>query len=108
MNQLPSRNLASRAATLVLRGLIRLYQLVPAYFFRGSCRFEPTCSRYAAESVELHGPARGAWPAARRICRCHPWGGLGYDPVPPPPSRSAGRRAAWREGPPRTPRPFEF
>ena len=84
------KSLARRAMVLLLRGLIRLYQLVPAFFFRGSCRFEPSCSRYAAEAVSLHGPLRGSWLATRRICRCHPWGGLGYDPVP------------------RAPRPLEF
>src|SRR5262245_55473905 len=71
-------SLGRKAMTLVLLGLIRFYQLVPAYFFRGSCRYEPSCSRYASEAVAVHGPARGSWLAVRRICRCHPWGGLGY------------------------------
>lgn len=78
MNALPARALG-----LLLQGLIRAYQLVPAYFFRGACRFEPSCSRYGTEAIALHGPLRGSWLTVRRICRCHPWGGLGYDPVPP-------------------------
>lgn len=46
------------------------------------CRFVPTCSAYAIEALETHGAMRGAWLATRRICRCHPWGGHGFDPVP--------------------------
>lgn len=52
--------------------------------FPGSCRFTPTCSQYAVEALRIHGPAKGLWLAAKRILRCHPWGGSGYDPVPPP------------------------
>jgi putative membrane protein insertion efficiency factor len=48
-----------------------------------SCRFEPTCSHYAIEAFQLHGFFKGGWLALRRICRCHPWGPWGYDPVPP-------------------------
>ena len=48
-----------------------------------SCRFTPTCSAYAMEALERHGAARGSWLSVRRILRCHPWGGSGYDPVPP-------------------------
>jgi len=54
------------------------------------CRFRPTCSEYAADAVRTHGAWRGSSLALRRICRCHPWGGSGYDPVPKSPHRSSG------------------
>ena len=68
-----------RAALL---GLIRLYQLTLSPWLGNPCRYEPTCSRYAAEAIERHGAVRGVWLAAKRLGRCHPWGGSGYDPVP--------------------------
>jgi putative membrane protein insertion efficiency factor len=68
-----------RAALL---GLIRLYQVTLSPWLGNPCRYEPTCSRYAAEAIERHGALRGVWLAARRLGRCHPWGGSGYDPVP--------------------------
>jgi putative membrane protein insertion efficiency factor len=46
------------------------------------CRFEPSCSAYALEALEVHGARHGSWLAVRRICRCNPWGGKGWDPVP--------------------------
>jgi len=70
--------------SLLLRGAIRLYQLTLAYFFVGACRYEPSCSSYAAEAVVRHGALRGSWLAAHRLCRCGPWGAGGYDPVPSP------------------------
>jgi len=48
------------------------------------CRFTPTCSEYALQAVRQHGAVKGAALAARRLCRCHPWGASGYDPVPEP------------------------
>jgi uncharacterized protein len=67
------------ARTMV--GAIRLYQ--QARTGRPSpCRYWPSCSHYAVEAIERHGAARGGWLATRRICRCHPWGGHGVDPVP--------------------------
>lgn len=62
--------------------LIRLYQLGIASWLGPACRFEPSCSRYAAEAIERHGISRGSWLAARRLGRCHPLGDSGYDPVP--------------------------
>ena len=47
-----------------------------------ACRFTPTCSQYAVEAIRKHGPFKGFWLAVKRISRCHPWGGSGYDPVP--------------------------
>ncbi len=67
----------------VLRGLIRLYQIFLSPLLPPSCRYLPSCSDYAIDAIVLHGPVRGTWLAARRLSRCHPWGGSGYDPVPP-------------------------
>lgn len=71
----------SPAARLLL-GLIRGYQLLVSPLLPSACRFYPTCSRYAAEALERYGARRGARLAARRLLRCHPWGGHGYDPLP--------------------------
>ena len=61
---------------------IRFYQLCISPLFPPCCRFTPTCSQYALEAIMRHGVIRGSWLALRRILRCHPWGGSGYDPVP--------------------------
>jgi len=63
-------------------GLIRVYQWGISPLLPRSCRFAPSCSEYAAEAVARHGVLTGFWLALRRILRCHPWGGDGYDPVP--------------------------
>ncbi|MEO6053805.1 MAG: membrane protein insertion efficiency factor YidD [Chthoniobacterales bacterium] len=47
------------------------------------CRYEPTCSHYVEEAIHIHGIARGLWMGLKRVTRCHPWGGCGFDPVPP-------------------------
>lgn len=62
--------------------LIRFYQLAISPWLAPRCRFMPTCSSYAIEAVHKHGACKGARLAAKRIARCHPWGGSGYDPVP--------------------------
>jgi uncharacterized protein len=63
---------------LIARG----WQLGPSRILPPSCRYLPTCSAYAIEAIQKHGAMRGGWLAFRRIARCHPWGGHGYDPVP--------------------------
>jgi putative membrane protein insertion efficiency factor len=69
-----------RTALIVL---IRFYQVAISPWTPAACRYHPTCSQYALEAVRRHGGLRGGWMAVRRIGRCHPWGGSGYDPVPP-------------------------
>jgi putative membrane protein insertion efficiency factor len=64
-------------------GLIRFYQYFISPFWPGVCRYGPSCSEYGREAIERHGLLRGGWLTARRLLRCHPWGGSGYDPVPP-------------------------
>jgi putative membrane protein insertion efficiency factor len=62
--------------------LIKIYQLVISPWFGPKCRYTPTCSKYAEQALKKHGVFKGLWLAIRRISRCHPWGGSGYDPVP--------------------------
>ena len=62
--------------------LIRFYRVAISPFTPPSCRFTPSCSTYAQEALEKHGAGRGSWMALRRVLRCHPFGGKGYDPVP--------------------------
>ncbi|HEY3919970.1 MAG TPA: membrane protein insertion efficiency factor YidD [Stellaceae bacterium] len=69
---------------LLLRGLIGAYQLLLAPLLLPSCRFEPSCSHYAQDAIATHGALCGVILTAKRLARCHPWGGSGYDPVPPP------------------------
>jgi putative membrane protein insertion efficiency factor len=66
----------------VLIGLVRFYQLAISPWTPPACRFTPTCSAYAIDALREHGARRGLWLSVRRIARCHPWGGYGYDPVP--------------------------
>ncbi len=62
--------------------LIRFYQAAISPYLMPSCRFTPSCSAYGIEAISRHGPFKGSWLTLKRIGRCHPWGGSGYDPVP--------------------------
>lgn len=68
--------------TRFLCRLIRFYQRHISAHSAARCRYSPTCSQYAIEALERFGVVKGSWLAIRRICRCNPWGGHGYDPVP--------------------------
>ncbi len=62
--------------------LVRIYQWTISPLLGANCRYSPTCSAYAVEALEIHGPFKGSYLAIKRILSCHPWGGYGYDPVP--------------------------
>ncbi len=66
----------------ILKALIRLYQLTLSPWVGRECRFVPSCSNYAMEAIDRHGALKGLYLAIRRILRCHPLGGRGWDPVP--------------------------
>lgn len=66
----------------ILHWLIRFYQIAISPMLGPRCRYIPTCSQYSLEAIHTHGAVKGTGLAIRRICRCHPWGGSGYDPVP--------------------------
>ena len=72
----------SMAVVALLLLPIWIYQKAISPYTPPSCRFTPTCSEYARQALIKHGPVKGLWLAIRRILRCHPWGGSGYDPVP--------------------------
>ncbi|MGD1843589.1 MAG: membrane protein insertion efficiency factor YidD [Thermonemataceae bacterium] len=63
--------------------LVRIYQWGISPWFPAACRYTPTCSQYMIEALKTHGALKGTWLGLKRIGRCHPWGGSGYDPVPP-------------------------
>lgn len=71
-----------RIATRLMLGLIWCYQTMLSPFMAASCRYAPSCSAYAAEAIARHGACTGGWLALKRLARCHPWGGSGFDPVP--------------------------
>jgi uncharacterized protein len=83
-------------------GLIRLYQVSLSSLIGRQCRYEPSCSHYADEAIARHGLWAGGWMGAARLCRCHPWGGEGYDP-PPLERTGGGWWRPWRYGRWRTP-----
>ena len=61
---------------------VHAYRLLLSPWVGNGCRFQPTCSVYALDALDRHGAAKGTYLTVRRLCRCHPWGGHGYDPVP--------------------------
>jgi hypothetical protein len=81
---------AEAAVRRTLLAAIKLYQLTLSPWLGRQCRYLPTCSAYAAESIERFGALRGSWLALKRLGRCHPWGGSGYDPVPEAAEAAAG------------------
>ncbi len=78
----PDRQYADSPAVRVALAGLRAYKLLFSPLFTGACRFHPSCSTYAADALRAHGLIAGAWLAVRRLARCHPFGGSGYDPVP--------------------------
>lgn len=66
----------------ILLYLIRFYQHHISPLTPPACRYTPTCSQYTLEAIQKYGAIKGSWLGLKRICRCHPWGGSGYDPVP--------------------------
>jgi putative membrane protein insertion efficiency factor len=76
----PLRELKQMKHLLIL--IAKGWQLGPSRVLPPTCRYAPSCSQYTIEALEKHGAIRGGWLAAKRILRCHPWGGHGYDPVP--------------------------
>ena len=72
----------NKVATLPLLILIRVYQLIISPLLGSNCRFMPTCSEYAMESLRSHGLIKGSYLTIKRIGKCHPWGSHGYDPIP--------------------------
>ena len=72
----------NKVATFPLLLLIRGYQLIISPLLGSNCRFIPTCSEYAMESLRSHGLIKGCYLTIKRIGNCHPWGGHGYDPIP--------------------------
>lgn len=81
----PERSKRGRGTGLLARpliGLVAVYRYTISPLLGMNCRFEPSCSEYAREALERYGAVKGSWLAARRVARCHPWGGSGYDPLP--------------------------
>jgi uncharacterized protein len=83
----PHLSPAARGARVLVVGYQRAFAGRPS-----SCRYVPTCSTYTIEAIEAHGAVKGIWFGARRLARCHPWGGHGWDPVPAPSDRRSPRQ----------------
>lgn len=74
--------LLNKTIGFVARVLIRAYQYTLSPLLRAGCRFEPSCSNYALDAFKKHDSFTASWLTAKRLCKCHPFGGQGYDPVP--------------------------
>ena len=92
------------AARRAARGALRAYQLTFSSLLGRQCRYLPTCSAYTDEAISRFGVWPGAWMGAARLCRCHPWGGAGYDPPPTILPRGATWAQPWMYGVWRTPK----
>ena len=98
------RALPGRGLVGLFVNLIRVYRVALSPLFAGACRFQPSCSSYAEEAIRTHGPGRGVVLAAKRLLRCHPFGGSGYDAVPAPHGRPGrGQRPAVKSTRPSSP-----
>ena len=80
--QARSRQVGVSSPVRIALGFIRVYKIVLSPLFAGSCRYVPGCADYMTESITRFGFLRGGWLGTRRLCRCHPFGGHGHDPVP--------------------------
>jgi hypothetical protein len=82
-DHLPRRaRLATLPLTLFFKIVVWTWRLFGAPIAGPICRYQPSCSTYALEAIDRFGPVRGGWLVIKRLARCHPWGGSGYDPVP--------------------------
>ena len=79
---MPFAAFTAKLLSLPLLFLLTLYKYAISPMLPRACRFEPSCSDYMAQAVKTHGPLRGLMLGGKRLCRCHPWGGHGHDPVP--------------------------
>jgi putative membrane protein insertion efficiency factor len=77
----PNRPLHSRLGRAAIVAFVWTYRITLGPFLGGQCRYTPTCSQYMLDAVEKYGPVNGAYRGVKRICRCHPWGGSGFDPA---------------------------
>lgn len=78
----PDMGIIGKALAWPLLGLVWIYRNAISPMLGSNCRYQPTCSAYAEEALRTYGAFKGGWLVLKRIGRCHPWGGSGYDPVP--------------------------
>ena len=81
--------LPGRLLGVIFIVLVRIYRYLISPLLPPTCRYQPTCSAYAIEAIQIHGGLKGSWLAIKRLGSCHPWGGSGFDPVPTSPPGAA-------------------